>query len=344
MTVSKLLQKAIQAAREGRDMNARALFQDVIHMDPQNELAWLWLSGLYEDLDDRLHAIERVLAINPGNERARAYYLQMRRQRETTPPIHVPESTDSLERVRDLAAAGELELALERLEALLRRTTDHRSAWELMARLSPDIDDQVRAYEVLAQKNPTDSQVVGKLKQLKYFQSNPLELAAFYEENGQLDQALEIYRAQAAQTENSSEFDRIYRKIEGLEHARFEGIRYVQPGFQMLRLSLGIPLFYAALVLIQLGMNPLRNEATGFWLGFPAVVLGSLILALAAVPAQQQSWRRIFGGGTGKGDRAARLAASLIGWTIILLPHLFLVTEAIQRLQEFEIPPFPGII
>ena len=67
-----LLSQAIQAARSGREMTARNLFQDVVHLDPSNETAWMWLSGLLDPLEDRIMACERVLTINPGNQQIRA--------------------------------------------------------------------------------------------------------------------------------------------------------------------------------------------------------------------------------------------------------------------------------
>ena len=42
------LQKAIQAARAGRKVEARDLLIQIVEIDPQNETAWMWLSGLVD--------------------------------------------------------------------------------------------------------------------------------------------------------------------------------------------------------------------------------------------------------------------------------------------------------
>ena len=39
--------------------------------NPNDEQAWLWLSGVVDSDDDRAVALENVLVINPGNEWAK---------------------------------------------------------------------------------------------------------------------------------------------------------------------------------------------------------------------------------------------------------------------------------
>jgi Tfp pilus assembly protein PilF len=56
------LQQAISAARAGRELTARDMFLDIVRDQPQNELAWMWLAGLLDDLDECIHACERTRA------------------------------------------------------------------------------------------------------------------------------------------------------------------------------------------------------------------------------------------------------------------------------------------
>jgi hypothetical protein len=69
-TKDNLLQRGIAALRGGDNLQARQLLGQAIRQDPGNEQAWLWLSGAMETTQDKLMCLNKVLAINPGNEAA----------------------------------------------------------------------------------------------------------------------------------------------------------------------------------------------------------------------------------------------------------------------------------
>ncbi len=84
-----LLASAIAAAKAGNKAEARQLLAQVLRNDPQNEPAWLWLSGVVGTDDERIDCLERVLAINPGNPHARRGLAVLRRQvKRRTPPAY----------------------------------------------------------------------------------------------------------------------------------------------------------------------------------------------------------------------------------------------------------------
>ncbi len=62
---------AISLAKDGEIAAARHHLHRVIEQDPENELAWFWLSRCAESRADLIHALERVLEINPQNLEAR---------------------------------------------------------------------------------------------------------------------------------------------------------------------------------------------------------------------------------------------------------------------------------
>lgn len=66
-----ILKEAIQLAKAGKNAEARPLLDRVTELDPYNEKAWLWLSGVVDTDDDRRICLENVLTINPANERAK---------------------------------------------------------------------------------------------------------------------------------------------------------------------------------------------------------------------------------------------------------------------------------
>jgi twitching motility two-component system response regulator PilG len=71
-TFPQLIQKGVACAKAGDKAQARRLFGQVIEIDPNHEVAWIWLAGIAETPQEAGVYLERVLEINPGNERARA--------------------------------------------------------------------------------------------------------------------------------------------------------------------------------------------------------------------------------------------------------------------------------
>lgn len=71
MDIETTLQRAVTAAKEGRTAEARHLLETVLDADRHNEQAWIWMSGVVDNDEDRIICLENVLAINPQNETAR---------------------------------------------------------------------------------------------------------------------------------------------------------------------------------------------------------------------------------------------------------------------------------
>ena len=324
-------------------MTARNLFQDVVRIDPNNELAWIWLTGLLDPLEDRITACERVLSINPGNRQIRAYKDRLSEEQNVARQRKLSALDEKVQQVRWYIEDGKRSEALLLLQKILQEENEHRDAWLLFAELSTNIHDKVRAYEAIVQIDPSDQTAGESLKHFRYFQRNPLELAASYEEEGELDKALDLYRVLAAEAGNGSEFERIYKNIVRLEDAKIENIRHIRPAFNILRLSIGLPLLYVLEVLMQEGLNPIRYPAPDLWLGIPMVIFGSFLLAVAGIRSRHVIWKRWFGEPNGQGSNMARVLVAVSGWGMVLTPHLLLVWDSFMRLQTFQIPFMPWV-
>jgi hypothetical protein len=87
--VQDKLERATKAIRNGDLTTGRVLLSQVIRQDPDNETAWLWMVSVVDNDFDRRQTLERVLAINPNNERARAALerLNALQVREARPPV-----------------------------------------------------------------------------------------------------------------------------------------------------------------------------------------------------------------------------------------------------------------
>lgn len=68
---NELLRQAIRAAQAGRREEARTLFLQLVAQDERQELAWLWLVDLVDDVEDQIIALENVLTLNPQHQPAR---------------------------------------------------------------------------------------------------------------------------------------------------------------------------------------------------------------------------------------------------------------------------------
>lgn len=62
------LKEAITAAKVGQREKAHQLLMDILRADEENELAWLWLSGVVKSKDERRICLENVLTLNPDNQ------------------------------------------------------------------------------------------------------------------------------------------------------------------------------------------------------------------------------------------------------------------------------------
>jgi V4R domain-containing protein len=70
-TAEELLAKGKLAATSGQKDIAREALGRVVEMEPNNEEAWLWLSGVASSLTQMRGALDRVISINPNNQQAR---------------------------------------------------------------------------------------------------------------------------------------------------------------------------------------------------------------------------------------------------------------------------------
>lgn len=66
----KLVQGGIKAVRSGDHALARKAFTQALKLDPNNEAAWLGMATITEGASDKLRILNKVIEINPDNERA----------------------------------------------------------------------------------------------------------------------------------------------------------------------------------------------------------------------------------------------------------------------------------
>ncbi len=73
-----LVREGVAFAQGGNREGAARVLSRVTEGDPQNELAWHWRAFVADSDEERVRCMERVLAINPSNERAKAWFARNR--------------------------------------------------------------------------------------------------------------------------------------------------------------------------------------------------------------------------------------------------------------------------
>ena len=90
------LRAGIAALKAGNRAQARDLLLRVVDKDDSNEMAWLWLSGAVDSLEDRQICLENVLTINPNNAAARRGLAKLTGQEQEAQTRATPNTPLSL--------------------------------------------------------------------------------------------------------------------------------------------------------------------------------------------------------------------------------------------------------
>ncbi len=325
------LQRAIATARAGHELTARDMFLDIVKAQPQNELAWMWLTGLLDNLEDCIYACERTLEINPNNAPARQYLSQLlvRKKKESEDGMAYAE--EQARAVREGTELNKQEVSLDMIRNLTRKKYVSPDAWRLLAERTPDMSEQIHALEKLLELAPDDAKALSELRHLKHLKENPLDLAALYEEQGNINGAIRMYSLAAQNPNLKKQWNKIYWKIVGLENLELEKIAHISPAVSITRLTFGPLLLYSVLLLIQVGINPIAYPEFGLWLGLPVVGVGGFMIALASVQSHNRIWSVLFKSPGASATTTSRFAMAVIGWVLVLFSYAFLFLSAVFR-------------
>lgn len=119
--VTQLIQQGQRAAQSGDNERARSYLQAAVDIEGDNAVAWLWLAGVSEPAE-AIKALERVVELDPTNNRARQGLAQLQAQRLQAPPaspIEPEEAPPPRRGTSTLGGSGSLSIEQE-LRASLR--------------------------------------------------------------------------------------------------------------------------------------------------------------------------------------------------------------------------------
>ncbi|MBN1218839.1 MAG: hypothetical protein JXM69_07925 [Anaerolineae bacterium] len=91
------LELAITAIRSNRKDEGRQLLNLLIQENPNNELAWLWMSSVVNTDEQRARCLYHVLAINPDNEAARRGLQLLGIVVSDSRPVKVPRDSQPIQ-------------------------------------------------------------------------------------------------------------------------------------------------------------------------------------------------------------------------------------------------------
>jgi Tfp pilus assembly protein PilF len=152
----ELLKEGIAAAKAGDKDHARRALREALALEPDSEATWLWLAGVAESPAEALRHLERVLALNPGHERAAAAARSARLQ-------------------AGIAAAQADDRA--RARALLRRVLDDdpdsEAAWLWLASVAANAEESAACLEQALRINPVNERAAASLARYHVRQRQP---------------------------------------------------------------------------------------------------------------------------------------------------------------------------
>ncbi|MBT3321430.1 MAG: hypothetical protein HN392_04005 [Anaerolineae bacterium] len=320
------VREAIEKAKLGHELSARALFIEIVKENRDNKLAWLWLIGLLDDPKDLIIACEAVLRLDPSEKKVASRLKELRRLEKKN---RKEDTNIALSKIDMLLAQGNIELALTRLRKLLQENDQAEDAWFLLVKHTPNIEEKEQALARIYALDPKNKEKEKALRSVRFFRKNPLELAKSYEEKGQIKEAVKIYENLARKAQGRGEWDRLLREINRLEKLKKEKIVYISPRLTIARLSIGVPLLFLAMVITQIGYD---FQHFTFLMGveFLMVIFGSFLAAVAAVSSEHRIWQEL-GNVAGRGSIRLRMVLVTTGTTIMLLPFILLGLEAYTR-------------
>ena len=142
--LESLVKKGIAAAQSGDREQARKLLSQATAIDPASEDAWLWLASISEYPEELLAFLNRVLEINPENERACEWRVATKAVLAKT----------FVQRAATAWENGDSDLARQFLDHALAQDNDCESAWFGKAQFAESDDQKIEFFERVLEISP----------------------------------------------------------------------------------------------------------------------------------------------------------------------------------------------
>jgi hypothetical protein len=336
MASLELLERVVALAKSGDRLRARGLLWQSLEDEPADERAWLLYSELEDAPQEKIAALQKAIALNPQNERARARLQHLLEQVQREQQLQQKQQARQARQVFQAALQAHKEKQNEETLRLLLQYVEidsrNETAWLMLSNLVPELADQVIALENALTLNPGNTKTRKRLQKLRSLADEPLSRGIYYEQHGDLERAIAAYLEAEQKGQTPAVRAEAQRRIAIAQFHRDQPkYRVVNPALTLARLTAGPVILYLALVLIQSGLNPVHTPLL-LCLSGPFVLLGSFLLVISRSAPSRTLWLRFFGGQDGGSSYVSLIAVTLLGWVSMLAPFALLIWHSLQRL------------
>jgi tetratricopeptide (TPR) repeat protein len=255
---------------------------------------------------------------------------------QTMPFIEYPPQYETLNerfsRVKQLRAAGKRAEAIALLEETTLLHPDSERAWLILSKLYPDPLAKIRALEHALEISPQAAETARKLEVLRPMEKDPLKRGSYFQEQGEQDLAIELYRSVIALSHLPAERLEAERRIENIRlRQEADGLRKISPTVTLLRLASGPVLLFTMMVFMQSGLNPLHTPLLALP-GFVSVLAGSLVVSACSMQPAHPRWLKLLGVKSTTEEPEIHNGARMLGWALLIAPYTMFFIEASHRL------------
>ncbi len=178
-----LLKKGVAAAQSGDRDGARKLLSQATAINPATEDAWMWLASISDYPEELLAFLNRVLEINPANDKAAEW-------RSATKSLL---ATTFVQRALAARNDGSLDLAEQCLDQALVHDNDCESAWFWKASLAKSDDLKLEHLARVLSINAENTAATDAVAEIKHSQVvASLEKANMFALSGDSESAMAI--------------------------------------------------------------------------------------------------------------------------------------------------------
>lgn len=270
-TVDNLFKQGVRVARAGDHEEAKAIFLDVIALDDRHELAWLWLSGLVDEPEDQMVALENALVINPQNGKARQRLEQLQAEYQPAAAVAAPvggyqptpeaasmprpvrpRPSESMHKAMAAFKAGDYVEARHHAQYVIKFEQPDVNMWLICARTAEQIEDEIDALKQVLKLDPGREKTQIRLEELYTIQDEPFQLAAYCAEKGQLEKARLVLGRVAKQSPSASQRQEAFARLRMLRAGESaHSYQLSSPNVTLFRMLFGPLLAYILMILVK---------------------------------------------------------------------------------------------
>lgn len=332
------INRAIHLARIGQHAEARNLLLKIVQEDENNEKAWLALSLLVDDIEDKIIALENAITINPTNEKAIKKLNQIHANHKPDTPevshhdLNIPENENVLRALKAFKE-GDIPEAKAIVNYIIQFERPDKRTWMLFVRMAVTVEDKIKGLSETLKLDPHNKPAKEKLHQYEAIYNDPFQMAAYYQKHENYAKATQIYQELLKSSDpeirkNAAQQRQILRQRRMVND--FDGQTYLpsSANFTWVRLSLTSPFVFFMLLIghtdFKITLHTIQLMAL-----MPLVILGSIFWVGGKIVPDHPLWYRILGE-KGLENPLYRNSVAGSGLFFILFPYIIILILGIN--------------